>query len=144
MIAPDVSITLDFALHRLAGVIEKLVVYPERMMANLDGMGGLVHSQRILLALTQAGVSREDAYRIVQANAMETWHNGGQLLDRLLEDKQVVDALGEEAVRGFFNLDYHFKHVDTIFRAGVCLAFVVAQVFGPAHPAMQAHKRLCG
>ena len=115
MIAPDVSITLDFALHRLAGVIEKLVVYPERMMANLDGMGGLVHSQRILLALTQAGVSREDAYRIVQANAMETWHNGGQLLDRLLEDKQVVDALGEEAVRGFFNLDYHFKHVDTIF-----------------------------
>ena len=115
MIAPDVSITLDFALHRLAGVIEKLVVYPERMMANLDGMGGLVHSQRILLALTQAGVSREDAYRIVQANAMDTWRNGGQLLDRLLEDKQVVEALGEEALRGYFDLGYHFKHVDTIF-----------------------------
>ena len=115
MIAPDVTITLDFALHRLAGVMEKLVVYPERMMANLDGMGGLVHSQRILLALTQAGLSREDSYRIVQTNAMDTWHNGGQLLDRLLQDKQVVDALGEDALRGFFDLDYHFKHVDTIF-----------------------------
>ena len=83
--------------------------------SNLDGMGGLVHSQRILLALTQAGLSREDSYRIVQTNAMDTWHNGGQLLDRLLQDKQVVDALGEDALRGFFDLEYHFKHVDTIF-----------------------------
>ena len=124
MIAPDVTITLDFALHRLAGVIEKLVVYPERMMANIEGMGGLVHSQRILLALTQAGMSREDAYRVVQTNAMAVWHEGGQLLDRLLADPQVVEALGEEALRGFFDLGYHLKHVDTIF------ARVFAQVDG--------------
>ena len=124
MIAPDVTITLDFALHRLAGVIEKLVVYPERMMANIEGMGGLVHSQRILLALTQAGMSREDAYRVVQTNAMAVWHEGGQLLDRLLADPQVVEALGEEALRGFFDLGYHLKHVDMIF------ARVFAQVDG--------------
>ena len=123
-IAPDVTITLDFALHRLAGVIEKLVVYPERMMANIEGMGGLVHSQRILLALTQAGMSREDAYRVVQTNAMAVWHEGGQMLDRLLADPQVVEALGEEALRGFFDLGYHLKHVDTIF------ARVFAQVDG--------------
>lgn len=116
-IGPDATITLNFALKRLTGVIEKLLVYPERMQKNLDRMGGLVHSQRVLLALTQAGVSREDAYRLVQRNAMKVWESDGakSLLDLLLADEEVTNALSEEQIRERFNLDYHFKHVDTIF-----------------------------
>ncbi|MBI1384114.1 MAG: adenylosuccinate lyase [Rhizobiales bacterium] len=116
MIGPDATVTLDFALHRLAGVIEKLVVYPERMLANLDRLGGLVHSQRILLALTQAGVSREDAYRLVQRNAMKVWEEGKDFLAELLADGEVRAALGEEVIRAQFDIAHHLKHVDTIFR----------------------------
>jgi adenylosuccinate lyase len=122
MIGPDATITLDFALNRLAGVIEKLVVYPERMAQNMDRLGGLVHSQRILLALTQAGVSREDAYRLVQRNAMKVWDSyqkTGQatvdFLAELLADEEVRKALSEEQIRERFDLGYHMKHVDTIF-----------------------------
>ena len=116
-IAPDATITLDFALARLTGVIEKLLVYPERMQKNLDRMGGLVHSQRVLLALTQAGISREDAYRIVQRNAMKVWESDGtlSLLDLLKSDKDVSAKMTEKELSSKFNLDYHFKHVDTIF-----------------------------
>ncbi len=114
---PDATITLDFALARLTGVIEKLLVYPERMQKNLDRMGGLVHSQRVLLALTQAGVSREDAYRLVQRNAMKVWESDGQLslLDLLKGDEEVTAALTPQQIEEKFDLDYHFKHVDTIF-----------------------------
>jgi len=122
MIGPDATITLDFALNRLAGVIEKLVVYPERMMQNLDRLGGLVHSQRILLALTQHGVSREDAYRLVQRNAMKVWDSYQQtgaatvdFLSELLADADVRKALSEEEIRERFDLGYHTKHVDTVF-----------------------------
>ena len=115
MIGPDATITLDFALARLTGVIDKLVVYPENMQKNLDQLGGLVHSQRVLLALTQAGVSREDAYRLVQRNAMPVWRGEGQFLDLLKKDKDVSAALSDEALEGLFNLDYHLKQVDTIF-----------------------------
>jgi adenylosuccinate lyase len=116
-IGPDATITLDFALARLTGVIDKLLVYPERMQKNLDKMGGLVHSQRVLLALTQAGVSREDAYRLVQRNAMKVWESDGalSLLDLLKADTEVTAALSAEEIEEKFNLDYHFKHVDTIF-----------------------------
>jgi adenylosuccinate lyase len=116
-IGPDATITLDFALRRLTGVVDKLLIYPERMQKNLDRMGGLVHSQRVLLALTQAGVSREDAYRLVQRNAMKVWESDGalSLLDLLLADEEVTNALSEQEIRDRFNLDYHFKHVDTIF-----------------------------
>jgi len=116
-IGPDATITLDFALARLTGVIEKLLVYPERMQKNLDRMGGLVHSQRVLLALTQAGVSREDAYRLVQRNAMKVWDSDGQLslLDLLKADEEVTAALAPQEIEEKFDLDYHFKHVDTIF-----------------------------
>ena len=116
-IGPDATITLDFALARLTGVVEKLLVYPERMQANMDRMGGLVHSQRVLLALTQAGVSREDAYRLVQRNAMKVWESDGrmQLLDLLKQDEEVTAALSPEQLEEKFDLDYHFKHVDTIF-----------------------------
>ena len=116
-IGPDATITLDFALARLTGVIEKLLVYPERMQANLDAMGGLVHSQRVLLALTQAGVSREDAYRLVQRNAMKVWESNGalSLLDLLKGDEEVTAALSKEQLEEKFDLEYHFKHVDTIF-----------------------------
>ena len=113
--APDATIALDFALIRLAGLIEKLVVYPEAMQANLDLLGGLVHSQRVLLALTQAGMSREDAYRVVQRHAMETWRKGGSFLDRLKADPEVTARLPVEQIEAQFNLDHHFKHVDTIF-----------------------------
>ena len=114
---PDATITLDFALGRLTGVIDKLLVYPERMMKNLDKMGGLVHSQRVLLALTQAGVSREDSYRYVQRNAMKVWESDGQLslLELLKADTDVTAALPPEQIEEKFNLDYHFKQVDTIF-----------------------------
>ncbi len=114
-IGPDATVTLDFALTRLAGVIDKLVVYPENMQANLDRLGGLVHSQRILLALTQAGVSREDAYRIVQRNAMPVWRGEGQFLDLLMKDDDVRKALSEDDLNGLFDLAYHTRHVDTIF-----------------------------
>jgi adenylosuccinate lyase len=116
-IAPDATITLDFALARLTQVIDKLVVYPERMRKNLDRMGGLVHSQRVLLALTQAGLSREDAYALVQRNAMQVWESDGELsLLRLLkDDPEVSQKLSDGELDGLFDLDYHFKHVDTIF-----------------------------
>ena len=113
MIGPDATITLDFALVRLTNVVENLVVYPERMQANLDKLGGLVHSQRVLLALTQAGVSREDAYRLVQRNAMPVWRGEGQFLDLLKADDEVV--LSDADLEALFDLGYHFKHVDTIF-----------------------------
>ncbi len=121
-IGPDATITLDFALARLTSVVDKLLVYPERMVANMDRLGGLVHSQRILLALTQAGVSREDAYRLVQRNAMKVWesyHHGGSsnvdFLTELLNDQEVRAALSEQEIRDKFDLDYHLKHVETIF-----------------------------
>jgi adenylosuccinate lyase len=116
-IGPDATITLDFALARLTGVVEKLLIYPERMQKNLDAMGGLVHSQRVLLALTQAGVSREDAYRLVQRNAMKVWESDGKLslLDLLKADPQVTAALSPEALEEKFDLAYHFAQVDTIF-----------------------------
>ena len=120
MIGPDATITLDFALARLTGVMENLVVYPDRMQANLDRLGGLVHSQRVLLALTQAGISREDAYRLVQRNAMPVWRGEGQFLDLLKADPDVT--LEDSALEALFDIGYHFKHVDTIF----------ARVFGEA------------
>ena len=113
MIGPDATITLDFALARLTAVVEKLVVYPDQMQKNLDLLGGLVHSQRVLLALTQAGTSREDAYRIVQQNAMPVWRGEGQFLELLKADKEV--KLSDDELEALFNLDYHFKHVDDIF-----------------------------
>ena len=116
-IGPDATITLDFALARLAQVIDKLVVYPERMQKNLDRMGGLVHSQRVLLALTQAGLSREDAYAAVQRNAMKVWESDGalSLLDLLKADPEVTRHLGADKLEDCFDLAYHFRHVDTIF-----------------------------
>ena len=116
-IGPDATITLDFALARLAQVMDKLVVYPERMRKNLDRMGGLVHSQRVLLALTQAGASRDDAYRLVQRSAMKVWESDGalSLLDLLKADPEVTALLPPERIEAGFDLDYHYKHVDTIF-----------------------------
>ncbi|MGE7417387.1 adenylosuccinate lyase [Methylobacterium tarhaniae] len=116
MIGPDATVTLDFALARLTGVVDKLLVYPEQMQRNLDRLGGLVHSQRVLLALTQAGVSREDAYRLVQRNAMPVWRGEGDFLTLLQADKDVTAALKPEAIAECFDLGYHLKHVDTIFR----------------------------
>ncbi|AMM84947.1 adenylosuccinate lyase [Martelella sp. AD-3] len=115
MIGPDATVTLDFALTRLTGVIDKLLVYPDHMMDNLNKFRGLVHSQRVLLALTQAGVSREDAYRLVQRNAMKVWEEGKDFLEELLADKEVTAALSEEQIREKFDLGYHTKHADTIF-----------------------------
>ncbi|WP_273725240.1 adenylosuccinate lyase [Brucella gallinifaecis] len=115
-IGPDTTITLDFALNRLAGVIEKLVIYPENMLNNMNKFRGLVHSQRVLLALTQAGVSREDSYRLVQRNAMKVWEQGADFLEELLADQEVRAALSEEQIREKFDLGYHTKHVDTIFK----------------------------
>jgi adenylosuccinate lyase len=116
-IGPDATITLDFALARLTGVIDKLLIYPERMRKNLDRMGGLVHSQRVLLALTQAGVSREDAYRLVQRNAMKVWESDGalSLLELLKADPEVAAKLSPEELEASFGLDYHFAAVDRIF-----------------------------
>ncbi|WP_417768991.1 adenylosuccinate lyase [Stappia sp.] len=129
MIGPDATVTLDFALARLTGVVDKLLVYPERMLANMNRLGGLVHSQRILLALTQAGTSREDAYRLVQRNAMKVWDSYQKdgsadvdFLEELLKDEDVRAALSEEEIRSRFDLGYHTKAVDTIF----------ARVFGKA------------
>ena len=113
MIGPDATITLDFALARLTNLVENLLIYPDRMQANLDQLGGLVHSQRVLLALTQAGVSREQAYALVQRNAMPVWHGEGQFLDLLKKDKDVV--LSDEQLDALFDLTYHFKYVDRIF-----------------------------
>jgi adenylosuccinate lyase len=116
MIGPDATITLDFAIARLAGIIENLVVYPRRMAANLGRLRGLVHSQRVLLALTQAGIAREEAYRLVQKNAMKVWETDADFLAELLADGEIRKALGEKELRGLFDPAWHTKHVDTIFR----------------------------
>jgi adenylosuccinate lyase len=116
MIGPDATVTLDFALARLTGVIDKLVVYPDNMRKNLDRLGGLVHSQRVLLALTQKGVAREEAYRLVQRNAMKAWQGGGDFLTLLKADQDVRTHLSDDELAANFDLDFHFSHVDTIFR----------------------------
>ncbi|MFZ5964655.1 adenylosuccinate lyase [Thalassococcus sp. BH17M4-6] len=121
-IGPDATITLDFALHRLAGVVEKMLIFPDNMLENMNKFPGLVMSQRVLLALTQAGVSREDAYAMVQRNALKVWEERVDFQEQLLADAQVVAALGEDGIREKFDLGYHTKHVDTIF----------ARVFGSA------------
>jgi adenylosuccinate lyase len=115
-IAPDATVHLDFALARLTGVIDRLVVYPENMMRNLEKLGGLIHSQRVLLALTQKGMSREDAYAAVQRNAMPVWRGEGNFLDLLREDKDVAALLPPAELASLFDLGYHTRHVDTIFR----------------------------
>jgi adenylosuccinate lyase len=116
MIGPDATVTLDFALARLAGVIDKLVIYPENMRKNLDRLGGLVHSQRVLIALTQKGVAREDAYRLVQRNAMKVWNGEGDFLTLLKADPEVRAKLSDQEIETNFDLGYHFKHVDTVFK----------------------------
>jgi adenylosuccinate lyase len=116
MIGPDATVTLDFALARLASVIDKLIVYSDNMRKNLARLGGLVDSQRVLLALTQKNVAREDAYRLVQRNAMKAWAGDGDLLSLLLADKDVRKHLSEAELKASFDLDFHFTHVDTIFR----------------------------
>ncbi len=116
MIGPDATVTLDFALARLAGIVDKLIVYPKNMQKNLDRLGGLVHSQRVLLALTKKGVMREDAYRLVQRNAMKAWAGEGDLLAFLKADKDVRKYLSEAELADKFDLNFHFAHVDTIFR----------------------------
>lgn len=115
-IGPDATITLDFALARLTNVIDKLVVYPDNMMDNMNKLGGLIHSQRVLLALTQAGVSREDAYRLVQRNAMRVWREGADFLGLLKNDSDVTNALTDKQLESVFDLEYHTKHVDTLFK----------------------------
>jgi adenylosuccinate lyase len=122
MIGPDATVTLDFILARAAGLIDKLVVYPENMARNMDRLGGLIHSQRVLIALTQHGVSREDAYRLVQRHAMEVWQGKGNFLSLLQADPEVIKALKPAELAELFDLDYHLKHVDTVF----------ARVFGVA------------
>jgi adenylosuccinate lyase len=116
MIAPDATVTLDFALNRLAGLIDKLLIYPANMQKNLDRLGGLVHSQRLLIALTQKGASREDAYRFVQRNAMPVWRGEGDFQTLLKNDADVKKYLSDAEIAEQFDLGYHFKHVDTIFR----------------------------
>ena len=120
-IGPDATVHLDFALRRLAGVIERLVIYPQNMRRNLDRLGGLVHSQRVMLALTQKGVSREDAYAAVQRNAMKVWREEGKFIELLKADADVRPHLTDAELAELFDDAYHFKHVDTIF----------ARVFGP-------------
>ncbi|MEM9988441.1 MAG: lyase family protein, partial [Pseudomonadota bacterium] len=115
-IGPDSTVHLDFALHRLAGVIENLTVYEDAMQENLDRLGGLVNSQRVLLALTQKGVSREDAYRLVQRNAMKVWAERKPLLDFLIADEEVSKVLSLDELEPLFDIGYHTKHVDTIFQ----------------------------
>ncbi len=135
MIGPDATVTLDFALARLTGLIDKLVVYPEAMRRNLDRLGGLVHSQRVMLALTQKGVSREDAYRLVQRNAMPVWRGEGDFLALLKDDPEVAERLPAAELEACFDLDYHYKHVDTIF----------TRVFGPAgEPSQGGLKTVIG
>lgn len=116
MIGPDATVTLDFALVRLAGLIENLVIYPDNIAKNLNKLGGLVFSQRVLLALTQKGVSREDAYRLVQRNAMKVWEQGKNFLDELQGDDEVVSKLGKDEIAELFDIGYHTKNVDTIFK----------------------------
>ena len=116
MIAPDATVTLDFALARLTGMLDKLVIYPERMLANMNKLGGLVFSQRVLLALTQAGVSREDAYHFVQRNAMKVWEEGKDFLTELKADAEVTAVLPASKLEPLFDLSYHTKHVDTLFK----------------------------
>ena len=116
VIAPDATIALDFALARLTGLVDRLVVYPERMRENLKSLGGLVNSQRVLLALTQAGMSREDAYAAVQRHAMAAWHGHGRFADLLKRDPDITVFLDPPAIDGLFDTAYHLKHVDTIFR----------------------------
>ena len=117
IIGPDATITLDFALARLTGLIDKLLVYPERMRRNLDRMGGLVHSQRVLLALTQAGLSREDSYALVQRHAMKVWESDGQqsLLELLMQDPKVTERIPPAELEKLFDLAHHLREVDTIF-----------------------------
>jgi len=115
MIAPDSTVTLDFALNRMAGMVEKLLIYPDRMLANLNRLGGLAYSQHVLLALTQAGVSREDAYRIVQSNAMQVWEKGGDFLTLLRADPAVADRVPEATLDAAFDPERQMAHVDTIF-----------------------------
>jgi adenylosuccinate lyase len=115
MIGPDATVTLDFALARLADVMDKLVVYPGRMKTNLDDLGGVIHSQRVLLALTEAGKSREDAYRLVQSAAMAAWRGEGSFLDLLKADKEVAAALPNGQIEALFDPAYHLRHVDAIF-----------------------------
>jgi adenylosuccinate lyase len=115
MIGPDATVTLDFALARLTGVIDKLVVYPENMKKNLDRLGGLVHSQRVLIALTQKGMAREAAYKLVQKHAMKVWQGKADFLTLLKADKDVRAKLSDKEIKANFDLGYHFKHVDTIF-----------------------------
>ena len=131
MIGPDATVTLDFALSRLTGVVDKLLVYPEAMRRNLDRLGGLVHSQRVLLALTQAGASREDAYRFVQRNAMPVWRGEGEFLPLLKADPDVKARLSDQVLEDLFDLGYHLQHVDTIF----------ARVFGTAPPSIDEARR---
>jgi adenylosuccinate lyase len=116
VIAPDTTVTLDFALARLTGMMDRLVVYPERMRENLESLGGLVDSQRALLALTQAGMNREDAYRAVQRNAMAAWDDKGRFSDLLKRDAEISRFLEPPIIDGLFDTAYHLKHVDTIFR----------------------------
>jgi adenylosuccinate lyase len=116
VIGPDATIALDFALHRLAGIVDKLLVYPDAMQANLEQLGGLVNSQRVMLALTQKGISREDAYAIVQKQAMRVWDGKGSLLDLLKMDATVAGVLSGKELEALFDLGYHLKHVDTIYR----------------------------
>jgi adenylosuccinate lyase len=116
MIGPDATVTLDFALARLAGIIDKLIVYPDAMRKNLDRLGGLVHSQRVLLALTQKGVAREEAYAIVQRNAMKAWRDEGDFLALLNSDAEVRKHLSDKELAANFDLDFHFAQVDTIFQ----------------------------
>ena len=116
MIGPDATVTLDFALARLTGLVERLVIYPDRMLQNLDRFKGLVHSQRVLLALTQKGLSREAAYAAVQRNAMKVWEHGADFQAELKADPEVTAALSEAEIDEKFDLGYHTKHVDVIFR----------------------------
>ena len=116
MIAPDATIALDFALHRLAGLIEGLRVDPARMRENLEQTKGLIHSQRVLLALTEAGLGRQEAYAIVQRHALEAWRHRQPLLDRLRTEPEVTKRLSPEQLSGLFDLGYHTRHVDEIFR----------------------------
>ena len=116
MIGPDATVTLDFALNRLAGLIDKLLVYPANMQKNLDRLGGLVHSQRILMELTQKGASREDAYKLVQRNAMPVWRGEGDFRTLLKQDADVKKYLSDAEIDERFDLGYHLKHVDTIFK----------------------------
>jgi len=124
VIGPDATIALDFAVVRLTGIVKDLVVYPDRMRANLDRLGGLIHSQRLLLALTEAGVPREEAYRLVQRNAMKVWESGADFQAALVADKDVTKVLSPDEIKAQFDLGYHTKHVDTIF----------ARVFGLSSP----------